>query len=104
MVHEPKSFLDLTVEEMELRILQREPSLNDLVVKSLHLLRLTINALARINAVKSAQDRPSEEFKKRMYHYIAQVANITQSLEETFFGEDQAAGEAAADNPVERDQ
>lgn len=86
MANPPKAFLDLTVGEMEEVILEKEPSLHDLVRKSMHLLRLTINALARVHIVKSAAGKPNKEFDKKMYAYLANISSVTQNLEETVFG------------------
>lgn len=108
MINPQKTFLDLSIDEMEEVILEKEPSLRDLVCKSMHLLRLTINALARIHIVKSAIEKSNKEFDKKMYAYLGNISFVAQNLEETVFrkNETSAGTEAlsSSTNGVDNDE
>lgn len=88
------NILDLSPDELERQIVKKEPSLEDLFGKTMHLLRLSINALSRICVVKAAIGSSDHASQTQMYQRIAQVAKVTQDLEELVFEKNKVPAEA----------
>jgi hypothetical protein len=78
-----KSFSDLTLDEMEAMVLQKEPSLDDLLGKALLLLRASIVTLGRIQIVRSAKEKPPPNFFSKIYELMSRVSFVIRLLEET---------------------